>query len=79
MLFRSEQLDQFLQFKLTPVLHDVETLEAFEKKTRQRKTALKFQLEVDTGMGRIGFPSAEIETWLAPLGKLKALKLAGVF
>jgi alanine racemase len=74
-----EQLKQFLEFKLTPVLHDSETLEAFEQKTRQRKTTVKIQLEVDTGMGRIGFPSAEIDTWLAALGKLKALKLAGIF
>jgi alanine racemase len=74
-----EQLEQFLEFKLTPVLYDIETLKAFEQKTRQRRTTLKFQLEVDTGMGRIGFPSNEIETWLAVLSKLKALKLAGIF
>ena len=74
-----EQLDQLIKFKLIPVLHDSKTLKAFEKKTQQRNTILKFQLEVDTGMGRIGFPSNEIETWLAPLGKLKTLKLAGIF
>ena len=74
-----EQLDRFLEFKLIPVLYDGETLKAFERKMQQRKATLKFQLEVDTGMGRIGFPSAEIDTWLAALGKLKALKLAGIF
>ena len=74
-----EQLGQFIEFKLTPVLHEIETLKAFEQKTRQQRTTLKFQLEVDTGMGRIGFPSGEIDTWLAPLGKLKALKLTGIF
>jgi alanine racemase len=74
-----EQLGQFIEFKLTPVLYDRETLEAFEKKTQQRNATIEFQLEVDTGMGRIGFPSDEIDTWLVLLGKLKALKLAGVF
>jgi alanine racemase len=74
-----EQLEQLLEYKLTPVLHDRKTLQAFEQKTRQRKTTLKFQLEVDTGVGRIGFPSGEIDPWLAAIGKLTALKLAGVF
>ncbi|MSP37976.1 MAG: alanine racemase [Deltaproteobacteria bacterium] len=74
-----EQLDELLEYKLTPVLHDSATLTAFERKARRRKIKLNFQLEVDTGMGRIGFPSAEIEAWLTTLAKLKALKLAGVF
>ncbi len=74
-----EQLDQFLKYKLTPVLHELETLKALDGKVQARRTTLGIQLEVDTGMGRIGFPSAESDAWLPALGKLKAVKLAGVF
>ena len=74
-----EQLDQFLKYNLTPVLHELETLKALDRKVQARRTTLGIQLEVDTGMGRIGFPSAETDAWLPALWKLKALKLAGVF
>ncbi|MGH7888845.1 MAG: alanine racemase, partial [Candidatus Binatia bacterium] len=74
-----EQLDQFLKYRLTPVLHELETLKALDRKVRNRRTTLGIQLEVDTGMGRIGLPSAEIDAWLPALCKLRTLKLAGVF
>ena len=36
-------------------------------------------LKIDTGMGRIGFPPAEIDAWLPLVSQLKALTLDGVF
>lgn len=74
-----EQLDQFLRNKLTPVIYEAATLRSLDKAVQARKTKLKIQLEVDTGMGRIGFPTSEIELWLPLVSKLKALKLDGVF
>ena len=73
-----EQIDQCLKHKLTPVLHELATLKALDRKARTRRTILDIQLEVDTGIGRIGFPSAETDLWLPELVKLKALNLAGV-
>ncbi len=40
---------------------------------------LNVHVKIDTGMGRIGFPAAEIDAWLPKLKKLKSLKLDGVF
>jgi len=73
-----DQLDQFLRNKLTPVIHELATLRDLDKALQARKTKLNFQLEVDTGMGRTGIPIGEIDSWLALLGQLKALKLDGV-
>jgi alanine racemase len=64
---------------LTPVIHEATTLRAFDKNLQARRTKLKFQLEVDTGMGRIGFPISEIDSWLPLLTQLKALTLDGLF
>ncbi|HEX9454334.1 MAG TPA: alanine racemase, partial [Candidatus Binatia bacterium] len=74
-----EQLDQYLRYKLTPVIHQAATLAAFDKSLQARRSKLKFQLEVDTGMGRIGFPISEIDSWLPLLSQLKALTLDGLF
>jgi alanine racemase len=74
-----EQLDQYLHYKLIPVIHEAATLTAFDKSLQARRTKLKFQLEVDTGMGRIGFLMSDIESWLPLLGQLKGLKLDGLF
>lgn len=74
-----EQLGQFLKHRLTPVVHEVATLKALDKQLLRVKSTLPIEIEVDTGMGRIGLPAAEIDTWLPALAKLKAVKLQGVF
>jgi alanine racemase len=74
-----EQLDLFLQNDLIPVLHELETLRALEKTLAGQGMTLPIHLEIDTGMGRLGFLDSKISDWLPELGKLKALKLEGVF
>lgn len=74
-----EQLEQFLRHRLTPVIHEGATLQALDKRLQKLKATLPVEIEVDTGMGRIGFPTAEIDAWLPALAKLKAVKLQGVF
>jgi len=74
-----DQLEQFLRYRLTPVIHEVATLNAFDRRLCQRKATLAVEIEVDTGMGRVGFPAAEIDAWLPTLANLKAVKLQGVF
>jgi alanine racemase len=74
-----EQLEQLLKNRLTPVVHEVTTLKALDKQLRRRNATMPVEIEVDTGMGRIGFPASAIDAWLAVLAKLEAVKLQGVF
>jgi alanine racemase len=74
-----EQLDQFLQNNLTPVVHELETLRGLEAAVQGRGTTVSIHLKVDTGMGRIGLLAAEIDSWLPELSKLQAVKLEGIF
>jgi alanine racemase len=74
-----EQVDQFLQSNLSPVVHESETLRNLERAVQSQGATLNIHLEVDTGMGRTGFLAAEVDLWLAELMKLKALRIAGVF
>lgn len=73
-----EQLDDLLQHHLTPVLSELEIMHRLEAEMGRRRSSLSFHLKVDTGMGRIGFLAAEIDSWLPQLDGLKALRLEGV-
>ena len=74
-----EQLEQFIKNRLTPVVHEVATLKALDKQLQRLKATLGVEIEVDTGMGRSGFPAGEIRAWLPALAALKTIKLSGVF
>jgi alanine racemase len=74
-----DQLDLFLQHDLVPVLHELDTLRALEAAVAGRGLKLPIHVEIDTGMGRIGFLDSAINEWLPELKKVKALKLEGVF
>lgn len=75
----AEQLDLFLEYKLTPVVHDSQTLVDLDLGTSRRSATLDVHLKVDTGMGRIGFLPSETASWLPDVLNLKALRVTGVF
>jgi len=73
------QLDDYIENNIIPVVHELEILKQMEARVRDVGTTLPVHLKVDTGMGRIGFLATEIDSWLAEIKRVKALKLAGVF
>ena len=75
----SDKSISFCETGLTPVIHEAATLRALDQALRARNAKLKIQLEIDTGMGRIGFPPSEIDSWLPLVSQLKALTVDGVF
>ena len=74
-----EQLDQFFEHELIPVVHEIDGLRRLDAAVQSRGTSLNVHLKIDTGMGRIGLPAAEIGSWLPELKKLKSLTIDGVF
>lgn len=74
-----EQVEQFLDNRLTPVVHASLSLQEFDAAVCRREKTLDVHLKVDTGMGRLGFLAAEIDSWLPQLKNLKALRLEGLF
>lgn len=74
-----EQLGQFIEHRLTPVAHDLEAVKLLDRAAQGRGAALNVHIKIDTGMGRLGFLPAEIDSWLPSLKGLKALKIEGVF
>jgi alanine racemase len=74
-----DQLDQFFNRTLTPVVHELNRLKQLEAALDRRGATLDVHLKVDTGMGRLGLVAADREVWLPEIKKLKALKIVGLF
>ena len=74
-----DQLDEFFNHSLTPVVHELSRLADLEQSVQQRGSTLPVQLKIDTGMGRLGLVAAECDAWIGDLKKLRALEIAGVF
>jgi alanine racemase len=74
-----EQLDLFTKNQLTPVVHDAESLGRLDGSARKCGAPFKVHLKVDTGMGRIGFLSADLASWLPLLKRLHGIEIEGVF
>jgi alanine racemase len=74
-----DQLELFFEHDLMPVAHDAGSLQRLDTAVARHDRSLKIHLKIDTGMGRIGFPAAECDSWLPYIKTLKALKVEGVF
>jgi alanine racemase len=74
-----DQLELFFEHDLMPVVHDDDALQRLDSAVGQHGRSLDVHLKIDTGMGRIGFPAAECDSWLPQIKRLKALKVEGVF
>lgn len=59
-----EELRAAVELEVTPAIGDPATLVRWRELARQADRRLSFHLEVDTGMGRAGFLSTEVERWL---------------
>lgn len=74
-----EQVDHYLENDLRPAVYDPEGLQRLETSVQARGLTLSVHLKIDTGMGRLGLPAAEIDAWLPALKKIKALRIEGLF
>jgi alanine racemase len=74
-----DQLDQFLNHQLMPVVHDIQRMKDLDAAVLGRGAALDAHLKIDTGMGRLGFRATDVELWIDALKTLRGLKLKGVF
>ncbi len=63
-----EDVDQVLEFDLTPVVFQKESLKLLTKATERWQKKVRVHIKVDTGMGRLGVP---VKYWAAFLKELK--------
>jgi alanine racemase len=72
------QAASLLDYDLTPVIFDLALLKELDAAARERNTATRYHLKVDTGMGRLGVPDESLASFLAELGQWRNVTLDGV-
>src|SRR5262245_64167807 len=60
----TDQIDQFFDHSLTPVIHASANLEELDATVHRRKKTLNVHLKIDTGMERIGLLPADVDSCL---------------
>ncbi len=68
-----------LELDLVPVLHHLWHLELVAQAAQKQTTPWEVQVEVDTGMRRMGVSASEAEAFIAELAGTQGIHLQGVF
>jgi alanine racemase len=63
---------------LTPVVFRLDLLERLDRAARAAGASVNYHLKVDTGMGRLGVPYAELASFLDGAARFEKVKLDGV-
>ncbi|MFZ0705542.1 MAG: alanine racemase [Candidatus Korobacteraceae bacterium] len=79
-VWRGEEEDA-LHYSLTPAISRIDELDALARAARKLGLSrpVAVHLKVDTGMARLGLPLAELEKFVAALGRAPEIELEGVF
>ncbi|MEK6335350.1 MAG: alanine racemase [Acidobacteriota bacterium] len=67
-----------LQQELTPVVYRLDMIEALDKAAREANLVADVHVKIDTGMGRLGVPAAEVAEFSAALKRFQNIRVAGL-
>lgn len=77
-LFGCADIEDYFDYKLTPVIYDINTAVEFSKEALKRGIKIPVHLKVDTGMGRIGFNPENAVTDAFRISEMKGVELEGL-
>ncbi|NOZ24506.1 MAG: alanine racemase [Nitrospirae bacterium] len=77
-LFDTEVTEEILEYRLTPVINCLETARRLSGLAERRKREIGIHINVDTGMGRLGFTSWETKRAVTEIASLKGLRITGL-
>ncbi len=77
-LFDCKDVENFFDFDLLPVIHDVTTALALSREARKRRTMIKVHVKIDTGMGRLGFCSEHVINDIIRIASMEGIELTGL-
>jgi alanine racemase len=76
--FWEGQEEALLEHRLTPVIFRLDLLERLDLAAKSSGVVFDYHLKVDTGMGRLGVPHAELRSFLDRAGHFENTRLDGV-
>lgn len=74
----SGQFESLLEYDLTPVVFNIENAKELNEFFAARNAAGKVHLKIDSGMGRVGVPSAEFESFFKAIKECTHLEVEGI-
>lgn len=77
-LFDPEAAEEVLRYRLTPVVNSMETARGLSSLAVRLKGEIGIHINVDTGMGRLGFSAAEVVSSLAEIASLEGIRITGL-
>jgi alanine racemase len=76
-LFQKEE-EEAIQYGLTPVVFDLESLSHLSKAAEKRRKKATVHIKVDTGLGRLGVPFDQFTPFLKELKKIGNIEVEGI-
>lgn len=76
--FWQGQADEVIKHDLTPAIFRLEAAEELNAQAEAAGRVVKYHLKIDTGMGRLGVPAAEVVQFAQALQRFDHIKLDGV-
>ncbi len=77
-LFDCNDIEDFFDFNLIPVIHNVRTASAISQKAIEKRKKIKVHVKVDTGMGRVGLCGNSIIDDLLSISDMEGLEIIGI-
>jgi alanine racemase len=76
--FWNGQENLLFEYKLTPVIYQIEKAETFNRAAENRKITAEIHVKIDTGMGRIGIRFDEVREFADKLAHCRNLRVEGL-
>jgi alanine racemase len=76
--FTADQVEAIFRHRMTPVVLDLDMARILDQRLRGAMRPFPVHVKVDTGLGRLGVPMAELPEFLGELKKLRNLEVAGL-
>ncbi len=77
-LFDCEDIEDFFDFHLIPVIHNIATASALSRIAKERRATIKVHVKIDTGMGRLGLIGNHITDDLFKIACMEGLEVCGL-
>mgnify|MGYP002813229533 CR=1 FL=1 len=77
-LFDTGYIKEFFDFKLIPVIYNVETASSLSAEAKKKNIIIKVHVKIDTGMGRLGLSGNHIVNDLIKISEMGGIELAGL-
>jgi alanine racemase len=77
-LFDCQDIEDYFDFNLIPVIHDLTTALAISGKAIAKKRTMKVHVKIDTGMGRLGLSNNHVIEDILHIADMEGIELVGL-